>query len=358
MAGCCLKGENMNKNYRVQGAGRRALANVPRICHALMLFCLFAGLLMPGTIRASAFKVLVVMSYDEAYAWGLEIKEGIDSVLAKTCTVEYVWLDTKRHLEAGEEKARQAYELYQKFQPDGVIAADDNAQSMFVVPYLRDKVKTPVMFCGVNGTPEDYGYPAANVSGILERLHIRSSIAYAQLLVPSIKKIAYMMKDNPSAQAVFRQYQAENGTYPAESVAFELTKTLNESLARVKELSSQTDALFFETMEGIRDDSGKVYTDKEVVPILTEAFAKPVISNNLYHVEYGTLCAVIKTGQEQGQTAAEMLLKAMNGTPVSEIPITKNRHGKQIINLRVMKSLGIKPGSEALKGAQLVGIEK
>jgi len=27
--------------------------------------------------------------------------------------------------------------------------ADDNAQSMFVLPYLKDKVKTPVMFCAV-----------------------------------------------------------------------------------------------------------------------------------------------------------------------------------------------------------------
>lgn len=153
-----------------------------------MLFCVSLCLLPPGQVHASDFKVLAVMSYDEKYAWGLEIKEGIDSVLAKTCTLEYVWLDTKRNLAGGDEKAKQAYELYQKFQPDGVIAADDNAQSMFVVPYLRGKVKTPVMFCGVNGEPQDYGYPAANVSGILERLHIRNSIAYAQQLIPSIKK--------------------------------------------------------------------------------------------------------------------------------------------------------------------------
>jgi len=330
--------------------------NNTRIYHAIMLFCVSVCLMAPGQLHASAFKVLAVMSYDEEYAWGLEIKEGIDSVLAETCTLEYVWLDTKRNLAGGDEKAKQAYELYQKFQPDGVIAADDNAQSMFVVPYLRGKVKTPVMFCGVNGEPHDYGYPAANVSGILERLHIRNSIAYAQQLIPSIKKVAYMTKESPSSRAVFRQYEAERETYPAESVAFDMPKTLDEAVSAAKGLRDQSDVLFIETMEGIQDSSGKMFTDKEVVPILAKAYGKPLISNNLYHVEYGTLCAVIKTGQEQGATAAEMLMKAMQGTPVSEIPITLNRKGKRVINLSVMKSLGIKPVSEALKGAKLVGI--
>lgn len=165
-----------------------------------------------------------------------------------------------------------------------------------------------------------------------------------------------MTKESPSSRAVFRQYEAERETYPAESVAFDMPKTLNEALSMIGEIKEKSDVLFVETMEGIQDSSGKMFTDREVVPILAKAFGKPLISNNLYHVEYGTLCAVIKTGQEQGETAAEMLMKAMQGTPVSEIPVTRNRHGKRVINLSVMKSLGIRPVSEALKGAKLVGI--
>lgn len=323
-----------------------------------MLFCLCVCLLIPGPLHASGFKVLVVMSYDEEYAWSREIQEGIDSVLPETCTVRYFWLDTKKNLAGGEEKAKQASEFYQKFQPDGVIAADDNAQSMFVVPYLRGKVKTPVMFCGVNAESGDYGYPAANVSGILERIHIRSSIAFAQLLVPSIKKIAYMTKESPSSRAIFSQYEREHETYPAKSVAFKMPKTFDDAVSAARELREQSDVLFFETMEGIRDKNNRVFTDREAIPILSGAFGKPLISNNLYHVEYGTLCAVIKTGQEQGVTASEMLLKAMQGTPVSEIPITRNQHGKRIINLGVMKSLGIRPRADALKRVQLVGTGK
>lgn len=330
--------------------------NVKSTVKAACLLTILIGVILPGMLHGKEFQVLVVMSYDEGYAWANEIKEGVDSVLAKNSTVTYFWMDTKRYLDRGKEKAEEAYELYRKLRPDGVIAADDNAQSMFVEPYLKNRVSTPVMFCGVNAQPEEYGYPAKNVSGILERLHIRNSIIYAQLLIPSIKKMIFITKESPSGEAVFRQYQSEHDTYPVESVSFFLPKNIDEAITAVMEFKERSDALFYETMEGIRDKNGTIMGDREVVPILAKAYGKPLISNNLYHVQYGTLCAVIKTGQEQGATAAEMLLKAMQGTPVSRIPMTRNRHGKRVINLGVMNALSIKPGSEALKDVLLVGI--
>jgi len=39
--------------------------------------------------EATSCKVLVVMSYEEDNPWCVEIKEGIDSVLASTCEVKY-----------------------------------------------------------------------------------------------------------------------------------------------------------------------------------------------------------------------------------------------------------------------------
>lgn len=313
--------------------------------------------ILPANIYASNYKILAVMSYDDEYAWVKEIKQGIESVLDKNYIIKYFSLGTKKDFQKGREKAKQAYALYNKFQPDGVIAADDNAQSMFVVPYLKDRVKTPVIFCGVNAGPEKYAYPASNVTGILERVHFRNSIAFAQQLLPSINKITYLIKESPTSNAVFIQFKREQKTYPAH-VYYKTVDTLENALSAARECSRTNDALFYGTMEGIKDKKGNVYSDKDIIPIISKAFAKPVISNNLYHVEYGTLCAVIKTGQEQGKTAAQMLEKALKGTPVSQIPVTKNKFGKQVINLSLMKSLGISPPSEILKNTLLVGIKK
>ena len=111
----------------------------------LIVFCVCG--IFSESARAARLKVLIIMSYDQTYTWVTELKEGMEPVLAETCEVKYFYMDTKRNLAGGHRKAKEAYALYQAFQPDGVIAADDNAQSMFVVPYLRDKVKPPVIFC-------------------------------------------------------------------------------------------------------------------------------------------------------------------------------------------------------------------
>ncbi|NJL58824.1 MAG: hypothetical protein HC887_03415 [Desulfobacteraceae bacterium] len=175
------------------------------------------------------FKVLVVFSYDDAYSWVADIREGIESVLKETADIRYAYLDTKRNFDQGAEKAKEAYAMYQEFKPDGVIAADDDAQTMFVVPYLKDKVKTPVMFNGVNAEPEKYGYPASNVSGVLERYHISQSIALAQQIVPSVKTVAFISKEGPLAQALSEQVKKESDTYSAKICRFQNTQNRKRS---------------------------------------------------------------------------------------------------------------------------------
>ena len=69
---------------------------------------------------------------------------------------------------------------------------------------------------------------------------------------------------------------------------------------------------------------------------------------------YGTLCAVIQSGKEQGHTAAEMLLNAMKETPVADIPITRNKFGRRLINVDTMKALNIAPKPIVIRNAELV----
>jgi len=329
--------------------------NSYRLSIALAVF--IALCLFPAITQAARFKVLVVMSYDDTYPWVVEMKEGIDSVLKNTCELKYFYMDTKRNSDRGHEKAKEAYQVYQDFKPDGVIAADDDAQSMFVVPYMKDKVKTPVMFCGVNAEPEIYGFPASNVSGILERLHIRESIAFVQQLVPSIRNVGFIQKDTPSWDMILKQIEADLKTYPAEMKGAKKPKTVKEGIEMTKELRQNCDVMFFDSMHGCPDEIGKPLTDKEIIPKLAEVFGKPMIGANAYHVKNGLLCAVIKMGQEQGEVASQMLLKAMEGTPVSQIPVTRNKKGKRMLNVTVMKAMGISPKPEMLMNTEVVKTE-
>jgi ABC-type uncharacterized transport system substrate-binding protein len=311
-------------------------------------------LLLPSAAYAGSFKVFAVMSYDRAYEWSAGEKAGIDEVLGDTCKVEYFYLDTRKSPEKGEHKAEEAFERYRDLRPHGVIAADDNAQSLFVVPYLKDKVETPVMFCGVNADPEKYGYPSENVSGILERLHIAGTIAFARQLMPSIRTFAFISRDTPTTRLARRQLRSERGTYEAQAVAFRAPGTLEEALRDARQLAGVCDALFYESMEGIPDSQNRRLTDPEVLPMVVDAFGKPVLANESYHVRHGALCGVVKSGREQGAAAAKMLLEAMRGTPVADIPMTRNRRGVKMVNAAQMKEFGIRPEPGVLEGVEVV----
>ena len=326
-----------------------------RRCSCLMaLFTVIYFFFNIPMIEAASYKILVVMSYEKENPWCIQIEEGINSVLAGNSDIKYFYMDTKKNFEGGVRKAKEAYELYQRFRPDGVIAADDNAQSMFVLPYLKDKTKTPVMFCAVNDEPKKYGYPASNVSGILERDFIRESIAFAKQLVPSINTVGFLAKDSPSGRAILKQVEIESHTYSVKFAGFKLVKTIKETLAVLEDYKKTCDALFITSTNGILDTDGTSLDNEQVTKTVAKFYKKPLIGANNFHVRFGVLCAVVKSGNAQGRMSAEMLLKAIKGTAVKHIPITVNKYGKRMLNVTVMKALGIRPKRRVLVGTELV----
>lgn len=307
--------------------------------------------------QAAEPRVLVVMSYEQDNPWCREIRDGIESVLSGSSRVTYFYMDTKIDLKGGEQKAREAHALYQQLQPDGVITVDDNAQKMFVLPYLKDKVETPIMFAGVNAEAEKYGFPNSHISGILERGHIRESIALAMQLVPAIRNVAFFAKDSPSGQALLRQYENESGSFLSDKTQFWLVRRVADFAAIDDIIEKQYDAIYIDSLQGIEDESGVPMSNREAIRTLASMYQKPIIGANQYHVTQGALSAVVKTGQEQGETAAQMLLQAMRGTPVSDIPVTRNYKGKRVINVTAMQNLGIEPRPAVLLGATLIKSE-
>lgn len=299
-------------------------------------------------------KVLVVFSYEKDFPWDVEIREGIESIFKEGVAVTYFYMDTKVNLAAGEQKAAEAYALYQKLQPDGVIVADDNAQSMFVVPYLKDKVRTPVMFCGVNADPEIYGYPASNVSGILERFHLEETIAFSRQFVPEIKTFAFLIKDSPVAKLIQTQLNQDGPKLSARLVAFAQVGTETQALQAVAELRGRADLLLIESLQGVLSSNGQPVKEQELVAKVVRKFAGPTAATNAYTVKYGALSAVIKTGQEQGSKAAQMLGQAMQGVPIAELQVTRNYRGKRLVNVTTMQKLEITPDPMVLRGVELV----
>lgn len=313
-----------------------------------------ALLLVSGMAGAAEFRVLVVMSYEEDNPWVKEIREGIDSVLRSSADITYFHMNTKADRDGGPRKAEEAAALFRSLQPDGVITADDDAVTMFVLPYLKDKAPTPVIFNGVNAAAEKYGFPTAQISGVLERAHVRESLAFVKQIVPTTRSACFMTADVPPGVALRAQVESEKSAYPVAAGDFHLVRSNAQIEALRSTLNSRCDVLFVDSLEGITDKDGKAQTYREVLQVLRQVYAKPVLAGNRYQVEQGAWMAVIKTGQEQGELSAEMLLQAMRGKAVSSLPVTKNSRGQRVINVTALERNGIVPKPTVLRGATLV----
>ncbi|MDA3904413.1 MAG: ABC transporter substrate binding protein [Desulfuromusa sp.] len=304
------------------------------------------------------FKVLVVFSYEQDYLWEVEIREELEKVLSPSSELSFFYMNTKMALAEGPNKATEAFALYQKVQPDGVIAVDDNAQSLFVVPYLKNRVPTPVIFCGVNAKPEAYGYPAENVSGILERYHFAETLSLNRQIAGKTETFALMVNESPLADLIAGELQTEKDKLSAKMVAFLRPKTLPQAVDMAQNVRDKVDLLMLPTLNGVVDDQGKPVSDAEAISTVVAAFNKPTTATAAFAVKSGVLSGVLASGQEQGEQAALMLLQAMRGVPMDQLPVTRNSHGKRMINVSTLQLLGITPQPMVLRGAELVRSEK
>lgn len=324
------------------------------------LFAICLCLLLLSTARAVAAdapscKVLAVLSYHDEYEWQGDLKRGIISSIADRCTVDFFNLDTLKSPGSMQERAAAAYARYQKTLPDIVIAADDPAQSLFVVPYLLNKVSTPVVFCGVNGNLSDYGYPGNNTTGILERYHINQSLALLKKISPDVKSIAFVLgSHNVTGRAVIAQIRDEIRESPLRT-GIASPATVEETLDAAIALQSKYDALYLDHFEGMCDASGTCYSQKDIMGRLLRRLPQtPIVCGNDYAIRAGCFVAVMKTGYEQGQLAGKAVLALSQGKQVRDIPVMRNVEGIKIVNLSAMKRLGITPAGDALRGVKLI----
>jgi len=323
----------------------------------LAALALLGALLTPqgdaAAEEAGRRQVFVVMSYHESVPIEREIKAALDEALAGV-ELDYFWLDTQRHPEEGERRAHEAFERYRALGPDVVVAANDSAQALFVVPYLRDRVATPVVFCGVNNDAGKYGYPAGNVSGVLEIKHYRESIAFAQLIDPRIRRVGVVYHDNPSNRSNLDQLRRERETYAAEVTAFVRVSTLDELDRAVRDLESRDDALLVLDLSGVVDGDGGFVEERQLQRRLARMSRKPTIAATASEVEAGILCGVTKQDREQGTLAAAMVAELLAGRPLRDLPVTQNTNGLRLLNISTLQRLGMRAPPEAVAGTRIV----
>ncbi len=320
------------------------------------LIILFLALLWGHGASAAGLQVLTVFSFEPDTGRNDQMRATIEQVLGDTAELTFAYLDTKNHPEQGPLRAREVAALFDRLKPDGVIAVDDAAMELFVLPYLKDKTEVPVTFCGVNDLTirGKIDSSRGSISGIYEKFYIEETLAMASVLIGPVRRFAFMMADGTSAHFVRQQLDLENGSFSAELVGDFYPRTLDEALADIVQVRDQVDLLVVASLRGLRDSSGQIMNFEEIIPRLKVSGSKPIAAVTRGGVKFGALCGVIIDQKEQSYWAAQMLLAALQSKTLPEHETMYNMRGISIINLSEMERLGISPDPMFLRGVELI----
>jgi ABC-type uncharacterized transport system substrate-binding protein len=267
-------------------------------------------------------RVLILHSYATDYDWVRGIDEGITRVLGtRPYNIRYHYMDTKRHPSQDfiEKAGTTAQVTIDEWQPDVLIAIDDNAQKYAAMHYIKKSDKPPelsIVFAGVSAELPAYGYDKApNVTGIVE--HVPSEAARAillELLPRGRRRVLVISDDSENALSIHEQIRQYDWR-PIEIVGIRPVGTLDRWKETVLAAESQVDCLIITNYHTIREsgDSRVVVKPADIVKWTEENTKLPTLGFWGFFVEDGGMMAAAVSPYEQGETAGEKAVQIIEG---------------------------------------------
>lgn len=300
---------------------------------------------------AAGKRCLFVSSYHRGYAWSDGVEHGLRAVLEGKCELRQFDMDTKRRQspEAKAQSALEAKAIIESWKPDIVITADDNAAKYLIKPYYKDHA-LPFVFCGVNWTAKEYGFPYTNVTGMIEVAPIVPMLEHAIDIVPNLRRAFYI-----GAATLTERKNLDRFEEASRQLGFELDSALvdtNEKWLEAYARAQDTDLVIVGSNAGINDWDAE-RTQARVLKMTR----KLSVTNHEWMMPF-TIAGVTKMPEEHGEWAGKAALAILGGLSPSAIPIVPNNRRDFWINPRIVEAADLTlPDSIMRKAKKVVQLE-
>lgn len=300
-----------------------------------------------GTALADAKRVLIVHSAHPGFAWVQGINYAIKARFEKS-GIDYQFFYMNTHINNSVSSKKKiclkALQLMNRFNPQVVIAVDDDAQKYFVKPMLG-KTNAQFVFCGVNANPELYGYPSDNVTGILERTYPKQTLQLLKMIYPNANTAVCISDDSSNSNLVIprlKHYAA--GKMPVKLNGFIQPTSFSQWVKAVERYNQDqdVDAFLIPFTNTVKQDwDGENMSPAEIMMWTNDNATKPIVGLWPSAADNGALCAVVVDPKEHGTVAALMAKKILAGKKAGQIPMVTNQDGYVIVNLKTAAKLNI-----------------
>jgi ABC-type uncharacterized transport system substrate-binding protein len=296
--------------------------------------------------KAEPSRVLFIDSYHAGYEWS----DGITAAIEQTLEDENIVLrihrmDTKNNTseEFKQRAGLLAKAVLEEFNPDLVIATDDNAQKYLIAPYFRNS-DLPVVFAGVNWDASVYGFPASNVTGMIEVSAVPEMLGLIRRITPG-QRVGSI---NGNTETYRKEIKNYTDVLDLQFDEDRRVSTFDEWKAAFLEMQDSVDILYMYNNAGISD-----WDDAAANRFVLENARIPSGSVQPWMAPY-VLVTFTKDPYEQGEYAARTALRILDGESPADIPLVTNQRGKVLLNSELARALGLSIPAEMLATADVL----
>lgn len=320
------------------------------------LLCLLACLLMfvcaPALAKAheGPRRVLILHSYHQGLAWTDGVQAAMTATLAQSklpLDVHVKYLDAARM--ADPKAFRRNIELLRQQLRDkfsgrrfDVVLVSDNAALDFLLEH-RDSLApgAPVVFCGINNYAPALLRGHTGVTGVAETPSFDATMSLALKLRPDSRKLLVLAEDTPTGRANLSllMEQASHFSSRLELEVWQETD-IDKLEKRLAELGPEWIVL---PMARPLDEHG-VLSAPEASQRLSRASTVPLFAAWDFWMGHGPVAGVVVSAKPQGEAAAAMAIRLLNGERVENIPVVRQENNITMADSLAMKRFGLSKG--------------
>jgi two-component system, cell cycle sensor histidine kinase and response regulator CckA len=288
--------------------------------------------------------VLILQSYHMGYPWSDSVTKGILSVFEKEkhMALFFEYMDTKRHMDKPYlEKLFQFYkEKYGEITLNVIICSDDNALNFLLKNRSALFPGVPIVFCGINNFSDAAISGQADITGVVENPDVRGTLEIALRLHPKARHVAAVFDQTRTGQANGERLKKIAPDFENRVDFTYLTDmTISQLGAALRALPPDTVVL---QLAFAKDRDGVFMSQWEANKLVNDNSKGPVYTLWEVRMAYpGHMGGKMVSGYAQGEIAAGMAVRILQGESAGSIPIIRESPNVYIFDSVQMNRFGL-----------------
>jgi PAS domain S-box-containing protein len=326
--------------------------NLKKTKHKFTFIILFLSLFLsflPATVdttfvlaQGERKQVLFINSYHPGYKFSDEITSGVAAVFKKQGNIDLriEYLDTKRISDP--EYFKQISQLfehkYKNAKLDLVMSSDDAALNFLFENADALFPNTPIVFVGANYFDETRLEGHELFTGISEEADIQGTLDTALAIHPDVNNVVVINDTTVTGQRLHDILTVLIPKYP--KIKFELLEDVTMINIRQQLAGLSSNSLVLLTIFS-KDKSGNFYEYDQYTSLISASSAVPVYGVWDFSLGYGIVGGKLTSGKTEGERAANLAIRILNGESPHTIPVDKQLQSRYMFDYKVLEKWGI-----------------